>query len=171
MVSGDRNGSSLTYQYKEGNKVSCFTGSPASVWVNAAANRAGKFEMQAASPLREFEPVTIPLHPEYGEAKYPDENGKLVKNTSYKVEASDIADPSLRCWLNAMGFLSDFTDKECNSSAYAEEYMLMLNKNICVRPNELTRAPLLSYPYDVKPMQEFPFDIEWVFTWKTRCNP
>ncbi|QQG36771.1 MAG: hypothetical protein HYS17_03075 [Micavibrio aeruginosavorus] len=170
-VSGNDQHTVVTYQYKEDNKLRCYAGSIANVWATGTRNLAGRFETHAASPLTEPEPLTIPHHPEYGATQYPDEKGRLIKNTSYKVEASEMAEPSLRCWLNSMSFLSDIKDKECNSLAYADEYMHMLNRNVCVKPNEILPAPVLSYPYEAKPQQGYPFDLQFVFTWGTRCNP
>jgi hypothetical protein len=172
-VSGGQKISMLYFQPSAANQVSCFTGSTSKVRLQAYANVKNRFDKDAASPLGEPEPLTIPLHSEYGVTHVPvsDKESGLVQNQDYEVYESAISEPSLFCWLNAMGFNGgEDKSEECTNTGYAEEYMDMLNKNICVRTDDVSRASLLTYPYKAKPSAGIPIYLRNVFTWDTRCN-
>ncbi len=153
-------------------KVKCYTGSKSDVWLRASSNVKDRFLTDAASPMGEFEPLTIPLNPEYGMTQVPKSNTEksLVKNDDYSVTENVIADPSLQCWMVAFGFASS-ENVTCTNTGYAEEFMSLLNKNICVRRDITEAASKLSYPYNVKPSLGRPKYVTGVFTWDTRCNP
>lgn len=111
------------------------------------AFRLSNLENQNVLPsVYPFEPLTIPLYVGYEGGPKPF-NGKKLRNP-YEIKEEDVAEPSLKCWMLALGFFEGDT-KHCLNTGYAIEFKNMLNSGICVKAESVEPFPSVSYPYKV----------------------
>lgn len=69
----------------------------------------------------------------------------LIAEETLKLEASEIVNPSLKCWLELFHF--DYPDKaDCNGLEYSKEYIKILNEDICVGIKNNTSLPKVTFP-------------------------
>ncbi|MBU0801515.1 MAG: hypothetical protein KKA05_11020 [Alphaproteobacteria bacterium] len=97
-----------------------------------------------------IEPLTFPLHAEYGSKEVLSENGKFIPNKDgYLVDANSLAEPSLVCWMQSMSLLKG-NHPVCAKTNYGEEYIAILNSDICVSAEGVKSVVPRSYPVQVK---------------------
>jgi len=161
----------LKFDTETPTKVNCYTASSSGVWSNASANVADRFQTEAASPMVEPEPLTVPLNVNNGKNMIPQSNGSgsLKRNNGYLIAEEEIAEPSLRCWMLSFGFSSGEIS-QCKNSEYAEQYLEMLNKNICVYRNHTEKGPLRTYPYQARTYAGKPNYVYSAFYWNDDCK-
>ena len=86
----------------------------------------------------DFEPLTVPLNENY-----------RAKQVEYSVSAAEIAEPSIKCWLQLVAKIGDGNIERCRSADYAEEFIAIRNLDICVGKDGVKSAIKASYPYNV----------------------
>jgi|GEM_PF-6063500 len=91
---------------------------------------------------------------------------KFISDDAYELEKGEFADPSLKCWLKIMS--DDKSDIEsCISSAYADKFLSMVNRDVCLRNNGITPIADQKFPISL------PYgDPSYLITqFNPRCGP
>lgn len=95
-------------------------------------------------------PEPLSRNPEYKRPQIPapDGSGRYIQNDGYVLKKEDIASPSLKCWYLAFAFAhGDYNS--CLNSGYAESYQSMLNENLCIWKNKITKPNNIKPPYQI----------------------
>lgn len=113
--------------------------------------------------ITEVSPLIIPLPADYtrsSDAKY-----------EHDILPESVAEPSIECWMAAYGYLPGDHAAECTKTGYADEFMEMLNRDLCVGYDFVRPAPARAYPYHAKAwIYEQQFMRGAVYD-PRRCNP
>jgi len=123
-------------------------------WIYDKSYIAGE---KAVSRITDFEPLTVPIHPQ-----------RFNGDSSYEISGAEISEPSLQCWMKVFGDNS-IADSECLGTGYEKEFIEILNTDICVGFDTVTRAPKRTFPYKTVAMAEYSH-IQGLHHFKPRCN-
>lgn len=127
---------------------------------------------KAISSMNYLEPLTVPLYSHYGRTDFfhRDNQQRIVERTnSYDVQEGDISEPSLKCWMIALGFDSG-DQSQCRDTGYADEFKKMYNNNVCVWSDGVTKTPEITYPYSADAGVQMPAYYRQVTHFEKRCQ-
>lgn len=107
-------------------KVRCFVASKSGLGAaSSSLNEESKKKLGAKAPERFLSildilpPPTLPANPHNTDS-----------NASYDIQASEVTQPYLRCWLGSFNIIEGKSDG-CTSSGYAEEYANIIRSDMC----------------------------------------
>ena len=175
-ISGTRLGEVDQLQYVPGpdlgDHVECYTYSKTGLYYSGMIHKIRFIDQdRAVAPVYDLEPLSIPLHPEYARDEIRRDDGqKGFRKNYYTLERSEVSEQSLECWMLAVGFASGDINK-CRNSGYADEYLKMLNSNICVWKDRAVVAPEVTYPLTVDAALHRKNYMRVGLTYLNRCSP
>ena len=175
-INGTRFGEIDELQYVPGpnlgEQVKCYAYSKTGLYYNGIIHKKKFIDRgMAIAPIFDLEPLSIPLHSQYSDDEVRRDDGqKGFRKNYYKLEKSEISEQSLECWMLAVGFASGDI-KKCQNSEYADEYLKMLNANICVWKDKTVEAPKIEYPLTVDAALHRADYMRLNLSYSNRCNP
>ena len=176
-ISGTRLGEIDQLQYVPGpdlgDHVECYTYSKTGLYYSGISSKKKFIDKgMADAPVLDLEPLSIPLHSEYARDEIRRNDGqKGFRKNYYTLERSEVSEQSLECWMLAVGFSSGDI-KKCQDSGYADEYLKMLNSNICVWKDRTVDAPKVEYPLTVDAALHRADYMRFNnLSYNNRCNP
>ena len=175
-ISGTRLGEVDDLQYVSGpnlgEQVKCYTYSKTGLYYSGMIHKIRFIDQdRAVAPVYDLEPLSIPLHPEYARDEIRRDDGqKGFRKNYYTLERSEVSEQSLECWMLAVGFASGDI-KKCQNPGYADEYLKMLNSNICVWKDRAVVAPEVTYPLTVDAALHRKNYMRVGLTYLNRCSP
>lgn len=131
-------------------KPQCYVLSKTGLQIKQVENPVFQDGTKFLTNIGRLEPITDPLRVEYAEVKVPRPDGRtgLVKAPDYTIQENEISEPSLECWLGAMGLIE--ARKSCADTGYAKEFLALMNNTLCVS-DKVQRIPQITYPMTIKP--------------------
>ncbi|QQG36774.1 MAG: hypothetical protein HYS17_03090 [Micavibrio aeruginosavorus] len=176
-ISGTRVGEIDELQYVPGSDlgdhVKCYTYSKTGLYYSGISSKKKFIDKgMADATVLDLEPLSIPLHSEYARDEIRRDDGqKGFRKNYYTLERSEVSEQSLECWMLAVGFASGDI-KKCQNSGYADEYLKMLNSNICAWKDRTVETPKVNYPLTVDAgLHRADYMRLNNLSYNNRCNP
>jgi hypothetical protein len=69
----------------------------------------------------------------------------FIADKPYELTRDEFVDPSLKCWVNIL-FGNTMENSGCLSTSYADKFLEMINRDICLRNSGITPASQQNFP-------------------------